>query len=238
MSDAIVSVLATCGGLVVLGSLVGLIDRRKFSFAWLLVAALLFFVNDSALTRIYGLLPEYLGDEWNWTGKLLALAITLAIASHPAFGWERSGLTLKQKTGSLAPALAVSAVLVALFTWLALSNEDGGASAETLAFQLSLPGLEEEPFYRGILLLALNEAFRARFRALGIEWGWGGLLSLVLFGLAHGFGYEDGSFWFDPIIFAMTAGPSLILVWLRERTGSLLLPVLLHNFGNSIGHFI
>jgi uncharacterized protein len=28
--------------------------------------------------------------------------------------------------------------------------------------------------------------------------------------------------------------PSFIAVWLRLRTGSLLLPVLLHNFGNAI----
>ena len=33
---------------------------------------------------------------------------------------------------------------------------------------------------------------------------------------------------------ALTALPALIAVWLRLRTGSLLLPVLLHNFGNSI----
>jgi membrane protease YdiL (CAAX protease family) len=36
----------------------------------------------------------------------------------------------------------------------------------------------------------------------------------------------------------MTGVPSLILVWMRERTGSLLLPILLHNFGNSIGLFV
>jgi hypothetical protein len=45
------------------------------------------------------------------------------------------------------------------------------ASAETIAFQLSLPGLEEEPFYRGVLLLALDRAFAGRIRALGVEWG-------------------------------------------------------------------
>ena len=33
---------------------------------------------------------------------------------------------------------------------------------------------------------------------------------------------------------ALTAIPSLLAVWLRLRTGSLLLPILLHNFGNAI----
>lgn len=238
MNEGLVSVLAICAGLLVVGGIAGLVDRGNFAPKWLLVAAGLFFLNDAALTRLFGLLPDFLGGDWNWTGKLLALAITLAVASHSAFGWERSGLTLKQKPGSLVPALIVGGLLMALFTWLALSSDDSGASAETMAFQLTVPGLEEEPFYRGILLLALNEALRGRFRALGIEWGWGAFLSCALFGMGHAFSYEDGGFSFDLMTFAMTGVPALILVWMRERTGSLLLPVLLHNFGNSIGLFV
>ncbi len=238
MSDSLISIFAICGGLLIAGTMLGFIDRRNFSAKWLLVAAALVLVNDAALTRLYGLLPDVVGGDWNWVGKGLALVITLAIASHPAFGWERSGLTLKQKAGSLPPALIVSAVVVVLFTYLALASDDGGANAETFAFQLTMPGLEEEPFYRGLLLLALNEAFRGRAKALGIEWGWGALLSSVLFGLTHAFGFDDGGFSFDLMTFLMTALPALILVWLRERTGSLLLPILLHNFGNSIGLFV
>ena len=238
MSDAIFSVLAICGGLLLAGFAIGLVDRGNFSAKWLLVAAGLFFINDAALTRLYGSMPDFIGGDWNWVGKGLALVITLAVASHPAFGWERTGLTLKQKPGSLPSAIVVSAVLIALFSYFALSSDDGTASAETIAFQLTMPGLEEEPFYRGILLLALNEAFRGRFKALGIDWGWGALLSSALFGLTHAFGFEDGGFSFDLMTFLLTGLPALILVWLRERTGSLLLPILLHNFGNSIGLFV
>lgn len=238
MNEGLVSVLAICGGLLVVGAVAGVADRKNFAPKWLVAAAVLFFLNDAVLTRFYGLLPDLAEGEWNWTGKVLALVITLAMASHPAFGWQRSGLTLKQKPGSLRSALIVGALLVGLFTYFALSSDDGAASAETYAFQLTMPGLEEEPFYRGILLLALNEAFRGRFRALGIEWGWGAFLSSALFGMGHAFGFEDGGFSFDVMTFALTAAPSLILVWLRERTGSLLLPIILHNFGNSIGLFV
>ena len=173
MSEGLVSILVLCGGLLVVGLIAGLTDRRNFAPRWLLVAAALFFLNDAMLTRFYGLLPDFIGGEWNWTGKLLALAVTLAVASHSAMGWQRSGLTLRQKPGSLPSALIVSALLMGLFLYFALSSDDGGATSETMAFQLTMPGLEEEPFYRGILLLALNEAFRGRFRALGIDWGWG-----------------------------------------------------------------
>jgi uncharacterized protein len=237
LNEGLVSILAICGGLLVVGAIAGLADRRDFTPRWLLVATALFFLNDAALTRVYGLIPDLIGGEWNWTGKALALAITLAVASHPAIGWQRSGLTLQQKRGSLPSALVVSALLIGLFVFFALSSDDSG-NAEAAAFQMTMPGLEEEPFYRGILLLALNEAFRGRFRALGIEWGWGAFLSSALFGMAHAFGFENGAFSFDLMTFLMTGVPALILVWLRERTGSLLLPVLLHNFGNSIGLFL
>ena len=96
-----------------------------------------------------------------------------------------------------------------------------------------MPGLEEEPFYRGILLFALDRAFTSRKRLLGVDWGWGAVLSCMLFGMAHAFGFSDGRFSLDAITMAMTALPSFIAVWLRLRTGSVLLPILLHNFGNS-----
>ena len=236
--DEIISVVVIALGLLILGGLLGLADRKNFRPLWLVVAIALFVVNDAALLRFYGLLPDVIGGDWNWLGKGLALIITLAVASHPAFGWKRSGLTLAQDRKGLPSALVVSAILVGLFTWLALSGDSESASAETKAFQLTMPGLEEEPFYRGVFLLALNEALRGRVRALGIEWGWGALLSSVLFGLTHAFGFEDGAFSFDLMAFLMTGLPALILVWLRERTGSLLLPILLHNFGNAIGHFV
>ena len=84
-----------------------------------------------------------------------------------------------------------------------------------------------------MLLYALGRAFTRRVGLLGVEWGWGALLSCALFGLAHAFGYKHGRFAFDPLTMALTALPSLIAVWLRLRTGSLVTPVLLHNFGNS-----
>lgn len=97
-----------------------------------------------------------------------------------------------------------------------------------------MPGLEEELFYRGILLFALDQAFRGRKRLLGVDWGWGAVLSCMLFGMTHAFGYSDGTFSFDAITMALTAIPSFIAVWVRLRTGSLLLPVLLHNLGNTL----
>jgi hypothetical protein len=140
--------------------------------------------------------------------------------------------------GEPAAGLLASIPILALYAYFAVTADDGQASRETNAYQLTLPGLEEEPFYRGVLLLALAQAFRGRATFLGIDWSWGAFLSSTLFGLAHAFGFSDGSFSFDPLTFLLTGVPALVLVWMRERTGSLLLPILLHNFGNSIGHLV
>jgi uncharacterized protein len=237
--DGVIGALGMVGMLLAAGFAIGLIGWRRFSARWLLVAAGLVLLNDFLLTNGYGLFPKLLpGAEWNWQGKALALAATLAVAALPAFGWKRSGLTLRQAKGSLRPSLPVAAGYIAFFVAIGLLFPNEPASAETIAFQLTMPSLEEEPFFRGILLLALYEAFTGRWRFLGVDWSWGAVLSCALFGLIHAFGYSDGSFHFDPLFMALTALPSFVAVWLRLRTGSLLLPVILHSAGNSIPLFL
>lgn len=224
--------------LLVAGGAVGLARKNQFALRWLIVAAGLVVLNDAMLTQGYGLVPRLLpASDWNWQGKIMALAGTLLIAAIPSFGWRRVGLTARQAPNSLVSCVPIALVYCLFFVVLAQFFPSDPATHETVAFQLTMPGLEEEPFYRGILLFALDRAFLARWRFLGVDWGWGAVLSCCLFGLAHAFGYSNGAFTFDPLTMALTALPSFVAVWLRLRTGSLLLPILLHNFGNSISLF-
>lgn len=233
--DGMIAVAAVAALLLLVGGALGLTQREGFSPRWLLAAAGLVLLNDFLLTRGYGLLPHLIPpSDWNWQGKVLALAATLAVASLPLFGWRRSGLTLAQAKGGLKSCIPVALLYCGFFAVIAYAFPGDAVTPETVAFQLTMPGLEEEPFYRGVLLLALDRAFSSRVRVLGVEWGWGAVLSCALFGLAHAFGVSHGHFSFDAITMALTALPSFIAVWLRLRTGSLLLPVVLHNFGNSI----
>lgn len=232
--DGVIGIAGVVAILLVAGGIIGFMRRDRLSLRWLLVAAGLVVLNDLLLTSGYGRIPALVSGDWNWQGKALALAATLIVASLPWFGWRASGLTLRQAPGSLKPALPVALAYVGVFVILALAFPNEPASTETLAFQLTMPGLEEEPFYRGVLLLALGRAFTGRTTLMGVEWGWGAVLSCVLFGLAHAFGYSDGGFHFDVMTMALTALPSLIAVWLVLRTRSLLLPIVLHNFGNAV----
>lgn len=237
--NGLIGISATLLLLLLVGGAIGLLDREHFAPRWLLVAALLVAINDALLTGVYGILPDLLPDsDWNWQGKALALAATLAIAALPMFGWRRVGLTLVQAPGSLRAALPVMLLYCAFFVAIALAFPGEPASGEEIAFQLTMPGLEEESFYRGILLYALYQAFTGRVRWLGVDWGWGAILSCLLFGMTHAFGFSDGQFAFDPLYMALTAFPSLIAVWLALRTRSLLLPILIHNFGNAISLLI
>ncbi len=231
--NGLIGLAGTLAILLLLGMIIGLAQRRQFALRWFVVAVLLVAINDALLTRAYRLLPDLISGEWNWQGKLLALSATLAIAALPAFGWRRCGLTLAQEPGSLKSAIPVAVLYCAFFAALAVAFPGGTTTMEEAAFQLTMPGFEEESFYRGLLLLALDQAFTARKRFLGVDWGWGAVLSCLLFGLAHAFGFSAGSFSFDATTMALTTLPSFIAVWLRLRTGSLLIPILLHNFGNS-----
>lgn len=233
--DGFIGILGVVALLLGAGVVLGALLPGRMSLPWLLAAALLVLLNDLMLTNGYGLFPSLpLGGDWNWQGKILALAASLVVIALPGFGRRETGLTVVQAPGSLKPALPVVGFYVGLFLILALIFPNEGLSVEALAFQLTMPGLEEELFYRGVLLVALGRAFAGRVRFLGVDWGLGAILSCVLFGLAHAFGFSDGEFSFDPLTMGLTAVPSLIAVWLALKTRSLVLPVLLHNFGNAV----
>lgn len=233
--DGLLSIGLVLALLLAAGGAIGLLSKG-FSPRWLLAAAGLVLLNDLLLTRLYGRLPDLIPGQWNWEGKILALLATLVVASLPAIGWTRSGLTVRQI--DLKAPLIIAGLYCLLFVGLALAFPNEPATAETMAFQLTMPGLEEEAFYRGVLLLMLSNAFAGRVRFLGVDWGWGAVLSCVLFGFAHALGVSHGRVSFDPLYFALTAGPSLIGVWVRLRSGSLLLPVVMHNIGNAASLFL
>jgi len=232
--DGLISIAGVIAILWALSGSIALVGRGGVSLRWLLAATAVVILNDALLTNGYGQLPDLIGGDWNWQGKLLATAATLAVAALPALGWRASGLTLSQATNSVGPALLVSLLYIGFFAGLALAFPNDQPSSETIAFQMTMPGLEEEIFYRGVLLLILAQAFTGRLTVLGVDWHWGAILSSVLFGLVHAFGYSEGAFSFDIVTMALTSVPSLIGVWLVLRTRSVLFPAVLHNFGNTI----
>ena len=229
--------LTVIGQVVVIafaGALGAIWSWRNFRLLWFVGALDLYVLYDFLLTRGFFAIPNFPPDSaWNWAGKLVALVGFLFVARLPMLGYRRSGLTLSQNAG-LRPALLVLLVLSGVCLYLAISTGDGPDAWETIAFQWIMPGLDEEVFYRGVLLLAMNEAFSGRIRVFGAAIGYGGLLTSILFGLAHALSFQEGTYEFHSTLFLVTALPSLLLLWMRERTGSVLLPIVAHNVANGI----
>ena len=226
---------AIVGGL---GLIYAAIPGRSMNPRWLVAGLALLFLYDFLITGGFFRVPlSPDGWQWNWYGKLAGVAGMLVVAALPAFGWRQVGIRTSQGRRPIVPII-VTGALMALFAWMAMGDGEGASDLETILFQWTMPGLDEELFYRGVLLLAMDRALPQRMKLAGAQIGFGGLLTSVAFGLAHALSVDDGIFGFDWMTFALTGGPSLILLWLRARTGSLLLPVIAHNFANGIGTLI
>ncbi|ANU07076.1 CPBP family intramembrane glutamic endopeptidase [Paraurantiacibacter namhicola] len=183
----------------------------------------------------YATLPDNIGEllvHARWTSRLAQLgaglamvALAIRLGRSELLEREAMGLTLKQAPGSVPMALAGVAVLALLGAVL------GGLQFETMpvpaawAYHLTLPGLEEEILYRG-LLTGLFAAGIGGKRALV----WGSVLATLVFALGHavtpgGTGAID----FSPITLAVTLFAGAILADMRLRTGSIVLPIIGHN---------
>lgn len=176
---------------------------------------------------------SFLGGQWNWSGKiyslLLSVVVVLALGIKPA----TLGLTLSQR--SLKTSLIALSLFILWGFSLGLLFKPEPPTAETLAFQASMPGLAEELAYRGIAPALLFGLIRRRDMPEGIPWAVVFITALV-FGVWHGLDYSSSGFSFDlmsalfPFIASIAGG------WLRFSSGSLLFPILAHGAGNVAFH--
>lgn len=204
-------------------------------------------IGLSVLDSVATLLPIYVkslqvpGVHWNWSGKILDVAVMLAVATvfivAKRFTARDFGLTLKQAPGTgratlfmMIPYMIVIAALTAL--WF---GESKPQSAETIWYEATLPGLAEELLWRGILLTILDRMFAARFRLWNTEMGYGAIAVTLVFALVHGLHFgKDLAIQVSWLGALMAGVTGFLLAWLRLRTKSLVLPVVLHNATNVI----
>ena len=218
------------------------LNGRKVDMApliWASFACLVYFL----LLRSRDIIPNpAFMDEliFNWFGKTLSIAGTIAMLFFlPRVGFRAAGITWEQNAGSLVPVLRTG-VLVILFTTVGafLTSSTPNTSSEHLLWQATMPGLDEELFFRGLLLLLLHQAFGKGLTVWGAETGWGLWLVTALFGLLHGVTLEDGNFEVHFGVIVSTGFLGFVLTWMRDRTGSLVAPLLFHNFINVAQAFV
>ena len=226
--------------LLALIALAALVSRRVPNLRTVALAIVILAVAHMAL--FVGLLVKT-PLHWNWIGKLLSIGVTFAaIAMLPSIGWRDAGFTSNQH-GGLKPAI-LAAAIVCLFAWGTNVLLSGGLhftvpTFETLLYQATMPGFNEEPLYRGLALVLIDRAFGdVKIGMLGARIGWGACITSVWFGLIHGNGFEKGHFQFALAIVVIIAIVGFGLAWIRERTQSLALGIATHNVVNIGQQFI
>ena len=148
------------------------------------------------------------------------------------------GIRFQQAKGS-APVWIGIGLYALIFFAIAWFSPPPRTNAywESLAFQLTMPSLDEEVFFRGLLPVIVDRCFGVSRNIFGARMGWGAIVSSVMFGLVHGLSLEGGLS-VDWIAVAIPGGIGLLGCWIVQRTKSLIGPVLMHSHGNAINYII
>jgi hypothetical protein len=215
--------------------IIGYVQKRDVKWQYLLLFFVIFIINQVMLSlpRFYPLNPE--GANWNWMGKLLPIVTGLIFLwVYRKQGLEKFNFTLRQKPGSVRPVViagVIVTILSCVVTYL-LSGKEAW-DAETLLYQVTMPGFEEELNFRGIYLGLLNLAFLHKINSSKFRLSYGLLITSIIFGLVHGLNIDYSyslSFSWLAFIFPFIGG--CVFGWMAERTGSILLPIVFHNTAN------
>jgi uncharacterized protein len=217
---------------------------RRANRGWLLLAVVVVLADflASAGGRDFQKYIPYLAHaHWNWFGKVLSLAvvslIAAALAASGKFRLREMGLSFLQAKGTWRAILFVAIPVLVLQAVLSatLFGDTTAPAAETVLFQASMPGLAEELAFRGVILALLDRIFTGRISLGGAKLGYGAVVVTLFFGLVHGIVIGDDLQLHTSLfsgIYAALVG--FVLVWLRLRTGSIVVPVIFHNAINVV----
>lgn len=169
-----------------------------------------------------------------WQGSLLLAGVRVVVLVI-------LGLLFKHK-----PTRDEKGVIVGALTLLAISTHinQGPASGNAFSailFYVFFLGLGEELLFRGYIQSRLNIAFGKPYQFFGIRWGWGLIITSSLFGLMHVInlgslvsGIWALSWWWG----FWTFFSGLVYGLVREKSGGIVAPTLLHGLPQAIAYAI
>ncbi|MBN8650361.1 MAG: CPBP family intramembrane metalloprotease [Cytophagales bacterium] len=178
--------------------------------------------------------------DWNWSGKVLAILFSLG------FYYKFKNHFSQHLFIKIRPQLHLKSNLIILFIVSVIALVEGilfynqGWDTETILFQLTLPGIDEEIAYRGIMLglfasITRNKVTLGKF-AIHNPSIW---ICGILFGLIHALKFKDGmNLNFDLLYFTKTFILGTIWSYMTLKAKSILLPILSHNLSNSLANLV
>ena len=205
-------------------------ERTRENYLRVLTIAFCYFVCYVALTlQNYFSCFNIIGGNWNWVGKIYSVicGVTFYFLFRRQFS-ENDFFTLKQNKEGLKSALKVVVAIISISVLGGIVN-DKDFNLETLLFQVSMPGIDEEIMYRGVLLGLMCSVLRTGGKA------WSNpaiVINGVLFGLVHALSFRDGAMQFYTMNFVWTGLLGYGFGYITIKTRSILIPMLTHNLYN------
>ena len=187
--------------------------------------------------------PKQLALEGKLVAAIFMIAALIFCAKRiTGFSNHDTGFTLTQRAGSVVPACVATLGFLVLVAAIEIVLK-GGKTVEIDTGHLmayTLPaGFDEELMYRGFLAASLSVAVGSTFVInIGAPIRVGGIIALVLFALVHGLRVSDGALVLSVAGIGLTFIFGCVFLWLRERTGSLLFPVVSHSMANVVALFV
>ena len=232
-------------GIVLIAFLIKKQKSIKHLNVFLLFIAIGFIDNLFQIITIYN--PSFqiiesktiVNQYLNWSGKLYSIvfAFVISLVLKDTLSLSEIGLTLKQNKNSIRFSL-ISSLLFLIISGLALFSKKLEFNLEVLLFLALMPGLNEELIYRGLLLSLLNKIFKRKFKVFNTSFGWGAILTSIAFGLLHGFQLsENFHIDFNLTTTVLTGIYGFIFALIKERSGSLLFPILAHSTADFFAFF-
>ena len=212
------------------------LKNRSLENLKILLAFSIFFMANGVLLYLPIEFDELriINGRWNWTGKILAiLGAIIFLLVYRKFHLQDYFLTFKQHKKSLKSGIIAILVVFLVSTILnfKFNTPTSEWHTETILYQFTMPGINEEIAFRGIMLGLLVKILKPNSIAM--------LITALLFGMAHGlFLNQNFELIFKSQPFFQTTIMGMIWAWVTIKTGSILLALLSHNLGNVSGKII
>ena len=205
-------------------------ERTRENYLRVLSIVVCYFIYNAVLTVQFQFdCLNIIHGNWNWDGKIYGIVCGVAMyfLLRRQFA-DNNFFTLRQDKAGMKSALKVVIAIMCVSLLGGIVN-DKEFNLETLLFQLSMPGIDEEIMYRGVLLGLMCSALRAG----GATWRNPAIIiNAILFGLVHALSLGDGALQFSTVNFIWTGILGYGFGYITIKTRSIVIPMLTHNLYN------
>lgn len=175
--------------------------------------------------------------HWSWQESMLSTAWPfLLVAFVPGISLVSVGVTSRFRPGWFKPSMVAGLLALAVPAVFFILGTRKKLDAQGWAFLLIMPGLAEELVFRGVYQSLLNSVFGKPWRLANAEFGWGLVITAILFAGSNGLVAVDPQLHARIVVPAAIAPflMSLVSGWIRERADSVWPSVFGHNLSNLV----